>query len=327
MHALLRAGASAMLLIASSAPGVAQSQSAYPSAPIKLILPLAAGGATDTLARISSAAAEPVLGQPVVIENRPGAGGSLAATAVTKAANDGYTLLFANFATHTVSPRLLKSVTYDPLRDFAPVTLIASQPHLLLVNPNLGIRTLDDLVAHAKENPGKLNFASSGVGSPLHLAGEYLKERTGLNLVHVPYKASGPALMDLIAGRVEMMFDNVSTGLTYVQSKQLHAVAISSAQRSPLAPDIPTFREAGLSDFETYGWWGLSAPAGTPAEVVAKLASAYTRGLADPAVAGKLKEQGFTVIGSTPREFQVFIERDIARWAPVIKAVNANSAK
>lgn len=262
----------------------AQQAGAFPSGPIKLVLPLAAGGATDTLARISSGAAEPFLA-PAIIENRPGAGGSLAATSVIKSAGDGYTLLFANFATHTVAPRLLKSVTYDPLKDFAPVTLIATQPHVLLINPNLGIGSLAELIAYARKNPGKLNYASSGVGSPLHLAGEYLKRTAGLDIVHVPYKASGPALMDVMAGRVEIMFDNLSTGLPYARAGQLKALAVTSAKRSALAPELPSMSEAGLDGFETYGYWGLSAPAGTPADIVDKIGAAYRRGLSDPAVA------------------------------------------
>jgi tripartite-type tricarboxylate transporter receptor subunit TctC len=302
-------------------------QSSFPSAPLKLVVPLAPGGATDTLARVTSGAAEAILGQSVVIENRPGAGGSLAATAVIKAPRDGYTLLFANFATHTVAPRLLKAVTYDPLRDFAPVTLLASQPHVLLVNKDLGINSLAELVARAKSNPGKLNYGSSGVGSPLHLAGEYLKERAGLDLVHVSYRASGPALMDMIAGRIEIMFDNLSTGLPYVQSGQLKAIAVTSAARSPLAPDLPTMIEAGLPDFETYGWWGIAAPASTPPEIVAKISDAYRRGLMDQDVARKLSEQGFTVLGSDPQSFQTFVEKDIARWSSAIQAAAALPSK
>lgn len=308
-------------------PAGAQNASGFPSLPIKLVLPLAAGGATDTLARISSGAAEASLGQSVIIENRPGAGGSLAATSVVKASADGYTLLFANFATHTVAPRLLKSVTYDALKDFAPVTLVASQPHVLLVNRELGLNSVAELIAYAKQHPGKLNYGSSGVGSPLHLAGEYFKAKAGIELVHVAYKASGPALMDMIAGRIEVMFDNLSTGLPYAQSGQLKAIAVTSSVRSPLAPDVPTMIEAGLPDFETYGWWGVAAPASTPAAIVSKISDAYRRGLADPAVARKLSEQGFTVIGSDPETFQSFVERDIARWSPVIKAAAALASK
>ncbi len=325
MRLLLRSAAA--IVIAALIPAEVAAQSTFPSNPIKLVLPLAAGGATDSLARVSSGAAEPILGQSVIIENRPGAGGSVAATAVIKSPPDGYTLLFANFATHTVAPRLLKAVTYDPLKDFAPVTLIASQPHVLLVSKTIGVKSLAELIAYAKKNPGKLNYGSSGVGSPLHLAGEYLKEKAGLDLVHVPYKASGPALMDMIAGRIEIMFDNLSTGLPYAQSGQLTAIAVTSGVRSPLAPDVPSMIEGGLADFETYGWWGIAAPASTPADVVNRLSDAYRRGLADPAIARKLAEQGFTLIGSEPKAFQDFVEKDIARWAPVIKTVAAAAAK
>lgn len=300
----------------------AQSGDTYPSGPIKLVLPLAAGGATDNLARLSSAPVETKFGQPIVIENRPGAGGSLASAVVAQSEPNGQTLLFANFATHAVTPTLFSSLSYDPVNDFKPVTLIASQPHLVLVNPDLGINTLAELIDYAKKNPGKLNFASAGVGSPLHLAAEYFKIKAGVDLVHVPYKSSAPALLDLIAGRVQVFFDNVSTGLPQVQAGKVKALAITSSKRSPLAPDVPTTAEAGLAGFETYGWWGLAAPAKTPPAVVAKLNAAYVEGLKTPELSAKLASQGYDVIASTPEEFEIYIKSEIAKWAPVIKAAN-----
>jgi tripartite-type tricarboxylate transporter receptor subunit TctC len=255
-----------------------------------------------------------------VIENRPGAGGSLASALVAQSAPDGQTLLFANFATHAVTPTLFPDLTYDPIKDFKPVTLIASQPHLILVTPSLPVNSLAELIDYAKKNPGKLNFASAGVGSPLHLAAEYFKIKTGTDLVHVPYKSSAPALLDLIAGRVQVFFDNVSTALPYVQSGKVRALAITSSKRSPLAPDIPTVAEAGLADFETYGWWGIAAPAKTPPEVIEKLSAAYVAGLKTPEVSDKLASQGYTVIASSPAEFETYIKNEISKWAPVIKA-------
>lgn len=316
----LALAASAIAAVAGAA--IAQSADTYPNGPIKLVLPLAAGGATDNLARLSSAPVEAKFGQPIVIENRPGAGGSLASAVVAQAEANGQTLLFANFATHAVTPTLFTSLPYDPIKDFKPVTLIASQPHLVLVNPDLGINTLAELIDYAKKNPGKLNFASAGVGSPLHLAAEYFKIKAGVDLVHVPYKSSAPALLDLIAGRVQVFFDNVSTGLPHVQAGKLKALAITSAKRSPLAPDVPTVAEAGLADFETYGWWGLAAPAKTPPAVIAKLNAAYVEGLKSPELSAKLASQGYDVIASTPEEFEVYIKKEITKWAPVIKAAN-----
>lgn len=315
-------GVAAALAVLATAVGLSSAKSAdtYPSGPIKLVLPLGAGGATDNLARISSAPVEAKLGQPIVIENRPGAGGSLASALVAQSPPDGQTLLFANFATHAVTPTLFTNLTYDPVKDFKPVTLIASQPHLVLVNNDLPVKTLAELIDYAKQNPGKLNFASAGVGSPLHLAAEYFKLKTGTDLVHVPYKSSAPALLDLIAGRVQVFFDNVSTGLPYVQSGKVRALAITSAKRSPLAPDVPTAAEAGLPDFETYGWWGVAAPAKTPPEVVEKLSATYIAGLKTPEVADKLASQGYTVIASSPSEFEDYIKKEITKWEPVIKA-------
>ena len=322
-------GVATAIGIATATLGLAHAQSAdtYPTGPIKLVLPLGAGGATDNLARISLAPVEAKFGQPLVIENRPGAGGSLASALVAQSAPDGQTLLFANFATHAVTPTLFTDLPYDPVKDFRPVTLIASQPHLVLVNNDLPVKTLAELIEYAKSNPGKLNFASAGVGSPLHLAAEYFKIKTGTDLVHVPYKSSAPALLDLIAGRVQVFFDNVSTGLPYVQSGKVRALAITSDRRSPLAPDIPTVAEAGLPDFETYGWWGIAAPAKTPPEIVEKLAAAYIEGLKSPEVAEKLGAQGYTIIASTPDEFAAYIDKEIAKWAPVIKAANITPKK
>ncbi len=317
-HILLTAGAVAIAATAA----FAQSADTYPSAPIKLVLPLGAGGATDNLARISSGPVETKFGQPIVIENRPGAGGSLASAVVAQSEPNGQTLLFANFATHAVTPTLFTNLSYDPVKDFKPVTLIASQPHFVLVNPDLGINTLAELIDYAKKNPGKLNFASAGVGSPLHLAAEYFKIKAGVDLVHVPYKSSAPALLDLIAGRVQVFFDNVSTALPHVQAGKLKALAITSAKRSPLAPEIPTVAEAGLQDFETYGWWGVAAPAKTPPAVIAKLNAAYVEALKSPEVSTKLASQGYDVIASTPEEFEAYIGKEIAKWAPVIKAAN-----
>jgi tripartite-type tricarboxylate transporter receptor subunit TctC len=294
----------------------------YPSAPIKLVLPLASGGATDNLARIAGNAASARLGQPIVIENRPGGGGSIASNVVAKSSADGYTLLLANFATHAVAPSMFASLPYDPIQDFAPISLLASSPHVLLVNPDLDVHSVADLIALAKAKPGKLNYASSGIGSPLHLAGEYFNAKAGTEIVHVPYKSSVPALVDVMSGRVDMMFDNLSTGLPYVIGNKLRGLAVTSGQRSALAPDIPTVSESGLRDFETYGWWGILAPAKTPPEVVARLSAAFMAAMQTPEVKSMLIEQGYDPVGSDPAAFAVHIQREIAKWRPVIKATN-----
>jgi tripartite-type tricarboxylate transporter receptor subunit TctC len=307
----------AAFLIAQPASGLAEN---YPQAPIKLVIPLAPGGATENLARIAGTEASATLGQPIIIENRPGAGGTIASAMVTKATPDGYTLLFANFATHAVAPTMFTSLRYDPIKDFAPVSYLASSPHLLLVSSDLQAQSVAELIALAKSTPGRLNYASSGVGSPLHLAGEYFNATAGTEIVHVPYKSSGPALIDLMSGRVQMMFDNISTALPYVQSGKLRALAVTSNQRSPLAPEVPTVAESGLAGFETYGWWGVLAPAQTPPAVIARLSSAYGGAIKSPGVVAQLNAQGYIPIGSGPAAFRAHIESEIAKWAPVIKS-------
>lgn len=307
----------AAFLIAQTAAGLADS---YPQAPIKLVIPLASGGATENLARIAGTDASATLGQPIIIENRPGASGTIASATVAKATPDGHTLLFANFATHAVAPTMFTSLRYDPIKDFAPVSYLASSPHLLLVSSDLKAQSVAELVALAKSMPGKLNYASSGVGSPLHLAGEYFNATAGTQIVHVPYKSSGPALIDLMSGRVQMMFDNLSTALPYVQSGKLRALAVTSNQRSALAPDVPTVIESGLPGFETYGWWGVLAPAQTPPAAIEKLSAAYMGAIKTPGVVAQLTAQGYIPIGSNPAAFAKHIESEIAKWRPIIKS-------
>jgi tripartite-type tricarboxylate transporter receptor subunit TctC len=295
---------------------------AYPAIPIKLVLPLAAGGATDNLARVVGKAVSETLGQPIIIDNRPGGAGSIASNFVAKANADGYTLLLANFATHAVAPTMFATLPYDPIHDFIPISLLASSPHILMVSNDLNVNSVADLIALAKQRPGQLNYASSGIGSPLHLAGEYFNTKAGAEMVHVPYKSSAPALIDLMSGRVQMMFDNISTGLPYVKSGKVRALAVTSTERSPLAPNLPTVSESGLPEFETYGWWGVLAPARTPAEVTAKLAAAFMTAMQAPEVRAILIEQGFVPIGEGPAKFSTHIQSEIDKWRPIIKAAN-----
>ncbi|MSP98286.1 MAG: tripartite tricarboxylate transporter substrate binding protein [Betaproteobacteria bacterium] len=292
----------------------------YPAKPIKLVLPLAPGGATDNLARIVGSRIVQTLGQPIIIENRPGAGGIIASEVVARAAPDGYTLLLANFATHAVAPTMFKTLPYDPIIDFAPVSLLASSPHLLMVTPSLPAKNLSELLALAKSGKQEINYASSGIGSPLHLAGEYFKIVAGIDMLHVAYKSSGPALLDMVAGRVHVMFDNLSTALPYVQSGKLRGIAVTSANRSALAPDIATVAELGLRDFQTYGWRGVLAPAKTPRDIVNKLADAHQEAMKAPQVKDVLVSQGYDTLGTSPQEFALHIRREIDKWAPVIRA-------
>jgi tripartite-type tricarboxylate transporter receptor subunit TctC len=307
----------AAFLIAHATAAAAQ---AFPRAPIKLVIPLASGGATENLARIVGNEASAKLGQPIIIENRPGASGTIASAAVATATPDGYTLLFANFATHAVAPTMFPSLRYDPIKHFAPISLLASSPHLLLVSNAVKATSVTELIALARKSPRTLNYASSGVGSPLHLAGEYFNAQAGVEIVHVAYKSSGPALIDLMSGRVEMMFDNLTTALPYVQGGKMRALAVTSMQRSALAKDVPTVDEAGLKGFATYGWWGVLAPVQTPPAVVKQITAAFMAAMKVPSVVTQLTDQGYIPIGSDGAAFAAHINDEIAKWRPIIKS-------
>ena len=314
----LRCVASVLLLASTQA----YASDPYPTTTIKLVLPLAPGGATDNLARVVGNVVSAALGQPIIIENRPGGAGSIASNLVAKANADGYTLLLANFATHAVAPTMFATLPYDPIGDFVPICLLASSPHILMVSNDLKVNSVAELIALAKARPGQLNYASSGIGSPLHLAGEYFNTKAGTTMVHVPYKSSPPALIDLMSGRVDVMFDNISTALPYVKSGKVRGLAVTSTERSPLAPDLPTVSESGLHGFETYGWWGVLAPARTPPEITAKLAAAFMTAMQAPEVKSILIEQGFVPIGGSPAMFSTHIQSEIEKWRPIIKAAN-----
>lgn len=297
----------------------------YPDRPISLYLPLGPGGATDNLARSVTNLAAQELGQRFTIQHRPGAGGSIASNTVARAAPDGYRLLFANFATHAVTPSLFASLPYDPIEGFRPVTLLASQGHLVLVPAQSAIHSLDDLVAAAEADT--LRFASSGIGSPLHLAAEYFASTLGAEMEHIPYASSAPALQDLIAGRVDFMFDNISSGRGFVESGDLRAIMFTGPERSSLLSDVPTALELGLEGFQTYGWWGIMAPAGTPDAIIETLTGAFLAAMSDEHLTGDLRSQGFNPIGSTPAEFESHVADEIARWAVVLESVGLKGSQ
>lgn len=305
------------LALVGAMAGAPSAAADYPYSPISVYLPLGPGGATDNLARIATNKASEELGQRFSIEHRPGAGGSVASNTVANASADGYTLLFANFATHAVTPSLFASLPYDPIEDFAPVSLLASQAHLVLVPTDSGIESLDDLIAAAEGDT--LRFASSGIGSPLHLAAEFFASTLGVEMEHVPYESSAPALQDLIAGRVDFMFDNISSGKGFVESGDLHAVMVTSQERSTLLPDVPTAMESGLDHFETYGWWGIKAPANTPDAIVERLSEVFQWAMKSDDVVETLESQGFVTIGSTASEFESHVADEIAKWAIVLE--------
>ena len=305
---------------ASAACAVAQP---YPSQPIKIIVPFTAGGTTDILARTIGQKLGEAWKQPVIVENKPGAGGNIGADSVAKARPDGYTLLMGTIGTQAINQSLYAKMPYDSTRDFAPITLVAIVPNMLVVHPSVPAKSVAELVQLAKSKPGELNFASSSTGGSPHLSGEMFKQMTGANIVHVPYKGSAPAVTDLLGGQVSMMFDNMPSVLPHVKAGKLRALGVTSARRSPAAPDIPTIAESGVPGYEVDSWFGLLAPAGTPKEIVAKLSAEIVRILQMPDVNERLAQQGAVPVGNTPEQFAEHIARETAKWAKVVKTSGA----
>ena len=292
---------------------------AYPSRPIRLVVPSSAGaGVTDIMARLVGQKLGEALGQQVVIDNRPGASGILGAEVVAKAPADGYTLLIANVSL-IVNPYLYAKMPYDPLTDFMPVTLVNTAPQQLVVHPSVPARTVAELVAYAKANPGKLNYGSGGLGSTPFLAAELFKSITGIDVVHVPYKGGAPAIAELVGGQLTFMIENVPGTNPLVKSGKLRALAITSTQRSPIAPDLPTMIEAGVPGYEMSGWNAIFAPKSTPAPVVARLHAELARILGSPEVKEQFAALGAEPIGNTPDELAAFLKADKARWGKIIE--------
>ena len=310
----------ALALAAFAIPAAAQS---YPARPVKIVVPFAAGGAVDLLTRVLADKLGPQLGTTLVVEPVVGAGGNIGSAAVAKAAPDGYTLLMATTGTHTINPGLYKDLPFDAVKDFAPITIIASVPNLLVVNPSVPAKSVKDLVALAKSEPGKLNFASFGHGTSNHLSGELFKSVAGIEAVHVPYKNAPQAVMDVVGGQVSFAFVNAPLALPQVRAGKLRALAVTGAKRSPAVPDLPTMREAGLSDFVVESWYGLMAPAGTPEPVLRKIRDATLAVLARADVQQAFANQGADVETSTPEDFARTIASEKARWAEVIRKSGA----
>ena len=298
---------------------VAQAQN-YPDRPIRLIAPFPAGGLADVLARAVGDEMSKTLGQPVIVENRAGAGGNTGADAVAKAAPDGYTLLMGTVGTHAINSSLYAKMPYDHVKDFAPVILVAGVPNVLEVNPSVPVNSMQELIAYAKANPGKLNFASSGSGTSIHLSAEMFKVMTGVQMAHVPYKGSAPALADLMGGQVQLMFDNLPSSLALIKAGKLKPLAVTSLTRSSALPDVPTVAESGLPGFEASSWFGLLAPAGTPKEIVTKLNGEVAKWLATPDAREKLAAQGaIASTALTPEDFAKHIGTETTKWAKVVK--------
>jgi tripartite-type tricarboxylate transporter receptor subunit TctC len=292
---------------------------AYPSRPIRMLVPFSAGaGVTDIMARLVGQHLGTSLGQPVVIENRPGAGGIPGTEAASKAAPDGYTLLMTNVAL-VVNSYLYAKLPYDPAKDFTPVTLVNTAPLMLVVHPSIAAKSVKELIAHAKAHPGQLTFGSGGVGSTPHLSGELFKSLSGIDVVHVPYKGGAPALNDLVGGQLSFMIENMPGTMPFVRSAKLRALAVTSPQRSPLEPALPTMAEAGVPGYEVVGWNGIVAVTGTPPAIVARLQAEVTKILHSQEVKQRMAALGAEPVGNTPDEFGAFIKAEMARWGKIIK--------
>ncbi len=304
--------------------GAAAAQDSYPNRPIRLVVPFAAGGSTDIVARIIAAKMGDILKQPVVVDNRGGAGGNVGAAAVARAAPDGYTVLMGTVATHAINPALYTKMPYDPVKDFAPVSLLVNVPNVVIVHPSLNVKTTAELIALLKANPDKYEYASSGVGTPLHLSGALFESMAGVKMVHVPYKGAGPAMLDLVGGQVKIMFDNLPSAIGHIRKGSVVGLAITTKERSPAAPDLPTVSESGLPGYETYSWNAIFAPAGTPMAIIDKLAKAGAQAVADPEVQAKLADLSAVTVGSTPDQLAAHVKAELAKWAPVVKASGAS---
>jgi tripartite-type tricarboxylate transporter receptor subunit TctC len=298
---------------------LAQAESSYPNRPLQLVVTVPPGGAADLVARLVGAKLGEALGEPVVISNRGGAGGTIAAAAVAKSDPDGYTLLLNTIATHGIGPHLYANLPYDPAKDFAPVILVAKLPLIMTVNADLPAQSVKDVIALAKARPGELAFASAGNGGAPHLAGELFKSLTGTDLLHVPYRGSGPAVVDLVAGRIAIMFDATPSLLPFVTAGKLRVLAAASPERHRLLPDIPTFAELGLPGMDIALWYGIAAPAGTPRPIVQRLNAELVKILDMPDVRRSLSDQGADIKSGSPEDFGTFMREEQARWGPVVK--------
>jgi tripartite-type tricarboxylate transporter receptor subunit TctC len=313
--------AAAALLAALALPAQAQE---WPARQVTLIVPFSAGGTTDLFGRLLSQHLQQKTGQPFIVENRAGAGGNLGTQLVARAAPDGYTFLVGTVSTHAINPFLYAKLPYDTVKDFQPVSLIARLPNILVVNPSLPVNTVPELVTYLKANPDKLSYGSSGVGTSIHLAAELFKIKTGTTMTHVPFRSSGDVMNNLTGGHIELAFDNITLAWTQVKAGRLRALAVTSTERSAIAPDVPTMADT-IAGFEATSWHGVFAPAGTPKPIVDKMAAEMKRILELPDVKEKLAELGALAAPMTPEEFVKFIDGERAKWAEVVKAAGVKA--
>jgi tripartite-type tricarboxylate transporter receptor subunit TctC len=317
MRSLIQAVTAALLLLA-AAFAAAQT---YPTKPVKVIVPYAAGGNMEhwrpTLSKVGQ-----LLGQNFFVDYRPGAGGNIGSDIVAKSPGDGYTLLIGTIGTHAINVSAYAKMPYDAVKDFTPIVSLATMSNVAIVNPATPVNNIREFIDHARANPGKLNFGSPGNGSSAHLTGEMFSQVNGLTLQHVPYKGSAPAMMDLMAGRIDIMFDNIPLPLPHIKAGKLRALAVTAAHRSAVLPDMPTLAEAGVKGFDVSSWYGIYAPAGLPRELVQRLNAAFNEALRTPEIRDQLSAQGWAVTGGTPEQFGAFARAEQERWATVVKTAN-----
>ena len=318
-RAALALGLSAASLLAMAPDAGAQQ---FPDRTVTLVIPFAAGGSTDVVGRIIAQKMSDDLGQQVVVENVAGAGGNIGADRVARADPDGYTILMGTVATHALNPLILKTKPYDPEKDFAPVSLLVVVPNVLVVNPALPAKNVEELIALLKADPEKYSYASSGNGTPLHLSGELFKAMAGVDIQHIPYKGAGPALNDVVGNQVPIMFDNLPSSSAHIKGGTLRALGVTTAERAASFPDIPTIAESGVPGYETYTWNALFAPAGTPKEAIDRLNASANKAMKDPAVIEKMNGFSARIVGSTPEELAAHVKAELAKWAPVVKNAN-----
>jgi tripartite-type tricarboxylate transporter receptor subunit TctC len=324
----LLAGSLTWLATAALWPARAFAQGGWPTKPVRIVVPFAPAGTTDILARALAPELGKAFGQTFIIDNKPGAGGNLGADAIAKSAPDGYNLLMGTVGTHAINAALYPKMPFDPVKEFVPIVLVAGVPNVLVMNPAKAeaykITSVADLIRYAKANPGKLNMASSGNGTSIHLSGELFKSMTGTFMLHFPYRGSGPALLDLIGGAMDLMFDNLPSALPQIKAGRLKALAVTSAQRSAVLPEVPTIAEAGpVKGFDASSWFGLFAPAGTPADIVTRIQQETAKALQSPALKERLLSQGAIPGGQSSAEFTAFIGAETKKWAQVVKVSGA----
>ena len=302
-----------------AAPVVAQD---YPSKSIRLIVPYPPGGGNDAIARLLAQKINESWGQQLIVDNRPGAGTTIGTALAARAAPDGYTIVMSSVATHAMAPQLYSNPGYDPIKDFAPVTLLATTPMLLAISSSASYKSLPELIAAIKASPGKLTYASGGNGTPPHLSGAIFTMKTNTQMVHVPYKGSGPALVDVMAGQVTMIIDTAASATPHVRSGKMRGIAITGKQRWPDLPEVPTFAEGGLTDYDASAWYSIHAPAGTPKPIIAKLNAELARIVNLPDMKERFRQMSAVQVGNTPEQFDAFVKSEIAKWGGVIRALN-----